>query len=99
MLIGLSNALATMQRLVNKVFHNVLDVFVLIYLDNLLIYSKNEKDHKEHIREVLERLKQYNLKVKAEKCKFHKKEVKFLGYTIRPGEILISKDKVKAIQE
>jgi HD-GYP domain-containing protein (c-di-GMP phosphodiesterase class II) len=59
-----------------------LDVFVIIYLDDILIFSKTEKEHKEYIKKILRRLINKNLRIKTEKTKFHAKEVNFLGFII-----------------
>jgi len=56
MLFGLSNALSAFQLFMNDIFSNVLDIFVVIYLDDILIYSDNMDDHKKHVKEVLKRL-------------------------------------------
>ena len=69
---GLTNAPASMQQLMNDALHEYLDVFIIVYLDDVLIYSTNEKEHVKHVKLVLEKLTVFNLLLKPEKCKFHK---------------------------
>ena len=68
----LTNALASMQRLMNDALHEYLDIFVIVYLDNILVYLTSEEEHIKHVRLVLDKLKEYSLLLKPEKCKFHK---------------------------
>ena len=79
---GLTNALAIFQHLMNDIFHEFLDDFVVCYLDDILIFSKDEKDHENHVQLVLEKLHTARLYAKLEKCVFHQPQVKFLGYII-----------------
>ncbi|PNH26348.1 hypothetical protein BJF96_g10337 [Verticillium dahliae] len=96
---GLTNAPATFQNMINDVLREFLDVFVVVYLDDILIFSKTMEEHKGHVHQVLTRLHQHELLVEPEKAKFHTQEVDFLGYTITPGEIRMEKSKVAAIRE
>jgi len=99
MLFGLTNALAAFQRFMNDVFSNLLDVCIVIYLDNILIYSDNITQHQSHVKEVLKRLRKAGLYVKAKKCKFHSDSVEYLGYVLSPSGLTMSDTKVKTIQE
>ena len=74
----LSNTLHFM----NDVFGNLLDVCILVYLDDLLIYSDSEEEHKHHIQEILWHLWQYHLYAHADKCFFHVSTAKYLGYIL-----------------
>ena len=65
---GLRNAPSTFQRLMHVVFHDLLDECVVVYLDDILIYSKDEASHRRHVKEVFSRLAKHNLHVKASKC-------------------------------
>lgn len=94
---GLCNAPATFQHFMNDAFHDMLDLFVIIYLDDILIFSKNLEDHQQHVTSVLERLRTHNLFAKLEKCIFHASEVEFLGYRINGNGISMDENKVKAI--
>ena len=96
---GLTNAPATCQRMINEQLHEYLDIFVVAYLDDILIYSKNEAEHTEHVRKVLEKLKKANLLLKPEKCDFHKTELGFLGYIIGQNGVRMDPRKVTAVLE
>ena len=74
-----------------------LDIFILIYLDDILIYSRTEKEHKDHVRQVLEALLKENLRINPDKTEFHRKEVEFLGYIIKRKEIKINQKKIQAV--
>ncbi|XP_039015947.1 uncharacterized protein LOC120146474 [Hibiscus syriacus] len=96
---GLTNAPATFCTLMNQVFHDYLDKFVVIYLDDIMIFSTSIEEHLEHLRLVLTRLQENRLFVKKEKCVFAQTQVQFLGHIIERGRIRMDKEKVKAIQE
>jgi predicted RecB family endonuclease len=74
-----------------------LDVFVIIYLDDILIFSKTEKEYKEYIKKILRRLINENLRIKTEKTEFYIKEVNFLDFVIGQKEVKIDKKKVQII--
>jgi len=96
---GLTNALASFQRFMNDLFSDLLDVCIVVYLDDILIYSNDITQHREHVKEVLKRLQKAGLYVKAEKCEFHSDSVEYLGYVLSPFGLTISDAKVKTIQE
>ena len=96
---GLTNAPATFQSMINDVLRPYLDVFVVVYLDDILIFSDNQEQHVQHVTTVLEALSQHDLYVKAEKCDFHVTSTEFLGYNISPSGITMAKDKVQAIKD
>lgn len=73
----------------NDALNEHLDKFVLAYLNNVLIYSRDKKEHVEHVKLVMKKLVEYSLLYKLEKCEFHKEEVKFLRYVIRTHGIKI----------
>ena len=79
---GLTNAPAYFMSMMNKVFMEFLDKFVVVFIDDILVYLKNEEEHKEHLRLVLEKLREHQLYAKLSKCKFWLKEVGFLGHVI-----------------
>jgi hypothetical protein len=77
---GLTNAPAYFMNLMNKVFMEYLDRFVVVFIDDILIYSKSDSDHEEHLRLVLQKLRDNQLYVKYSKCEFWIDEVPFLGH-------------------
>jgi len=81
---GMTNSPATFQYFMNDIFHDMTDIFVIIYLNDILIFSKNLDEHKIHVRKVLERLQEHNLHTKPKKCKFHTTSVEYLGVIIMP---------------
>jgi len=83
----------------NDIFSNLLDVYVMIYLDDILIYSNNMSEYHQHMKEVLKRLCKAGLYTKAEKCEFHSKSVEYLGYILSPSGLTMSDDKIKIIQD
>ena len=96
---GLSNAPAAFQNLMNNIFSDLLDICILVYLDDILIYSNNSVDHEQHVHEVLCRLRNNKLYACADKCFFHKDMVKYLGYILAPSGFTMDNNKVKVIQD
>ena len=96
---GLTNAPAAFQCFMNDIFSDMLDVCVLIYLDDILIYSDNMEQHREHVREVLRRLCNNHLYARADKCDFHTNSVEYLGYMLSLAGLSMANYKVKTIQE
>lgn len=96
---GLTNAPSVFQALVNDVLRDFLNQFVFVFLDDILIFSPTLEMHRYHVRQVLQRLHENQLFVKAEKCDFHKESVSFLGFVISPGAIEMDPNKVKAVSE
>ncbi|TPX54573.1 hypothetical protein PhCBS80983_g05887, partial [Powellomyces hirtus] len=94
---GLCNAPGVFQHLVNDIFRDILDVYVVIYLNNILIFSRNPEDHMKHVREVLRRLREHKLYAKLEKCEFNVKSVEFLGFIISQDGIAMDPKKIDAI--
>ena len=94
---GLTNTPATFSRLMNSIFMEYLDKFVVVYLDDILIYSKNEKEHAEHLRLVLEKLREHRLYAKFSKCEFWLPEVTYLGHVISGKGIPVNPERVKAV--
>jgi hypothetical protein len=87
---GLTNALATFQAYINKALSRLIDYFIVVYLNNILIYSKLGEDHYAYIRIVIERLKKHKLYTKLSKCFFDVEEVEFLGFIV--GSIGVKPD-------
>ncbi len=94
---GLSNSPAVFQTLVNDVLRDVVNWFVFVYLDDILIFSQNERDHIQHVRLVLQRLLENRLFAKLEKCEFHAQSVPFLGFILSPEGIRMDPAKVEAV--
>jgi hypothetical protein len=79
---GLTNAPATFQSYINRAMAGLLDNFVVVYLDDILIYSKKGKDHEDYVRQVLERLRKHKLYAKLSKCEFCVKQVEYLRFIV-----------------
>lgn len=94
---GLTNAPATFMRLMNKVLAEYIHEFVVVYLDDILIYSQNEADHEQHVDLILKRLAEFDLAVKLSKCSFFQSEVEYLGFVVSDQGVSMSEEKVKAI--
>jgi hypothetical protein len=94
---SLTNALAYFMNLMNKVFMEYLDRSVMVFIDDILIYSKNDSDHEEHLRLVLQKLRDNQLYAKFSKCEFWLDEVPFLGHVISNGGISANPVKVREI--
>jgi hypothetical protein len=79
---GLTNAQATLMCLMNLVFEDYLDKFVIVFLDDILIFSKMEEEHDQHSRMVLQVLKKHQLYAKLSKCTFYQRKIHYLGHII-----------------
>ena len=95
---GLTNAPAVFQRFVNSILVDLLDVCVVVYLDDILIYSQDLESHWEHVYEVLRRLRKHNLFAKPEKCEFHVTSTEYLSFCLSHDGLSMSTEKVKDIQ-
>jgi hypothetical protein len=96
---GLTNAPAYFMYLMNSVFMNELDKFVVVFIDDILIYSKSEAEHAKHLRIVLQRLRDHKLYAKFSKCEFWLDSVKFLGHTISKEGISVDPRKVQEVMD
>lgn len=96
---GLTNAPATFQHMMNHTFYDMLDKFVVAYLDDILIFSDTKEEHEEHVKRVLQRLQENKLYAKAEKCEFYKEEVEFLGYLVSKEGIRMDPAKIQSVVE
>ncbi|WVZ97548.1 hypothetical protein U9M48_043074 [Paspalum notatum var. saurae] len=94
---GLTNAPAFFMYMMNSVFMNELDKFVVVFLDDILIYSKDEKEHEEHLRIVLTWLREHKLYAKFSKCAFWLKEVGFLGHILSKKGVAVDPSKVDCV--
>jgi hypothetical protein len=95
----LTNVPAVFMSLMNDVFWKYLDCFVQVFLDDILIYSKNEREHEEHLQVVLSFLRENKLYGKLSKCSFFQKKIHYLGHIISGEGISVDPEKVKAIME
>jgi hypothetical protein len=96
---GLTNAPAYFMYLVNSMFMTELDKFVVVFIDDILIYSKSEEEHATHLRVVLQRLRDHKLYAKFSKCEFWVQSVKFLGHTISHDGISVDPSKVQEVMD
>ena len=94
---GLTNAPVTFQALVQDILCPLLDVSVIVYIDDILIYSQNDADHSYHIQQVLELLRQHKLYGTIAKCEFFKDSVEYLGHIISARGIATDPKKVEII--
>jgi hypothetical protein len=94
---GLTNALAYFMYLMNKVFMEYLDKFVVVFIDDILVYSKNKEEHMDHLHMVLQKLREHQLYVKLSKCEFWLKQVSFLGHIISEGGISVDPSKIQDV--
>ncbi|WVZ89210.1 hypothetical protein U9M48_035639 [Paspalum notatum var. saurae] len=91
---GLTNAPAYFMNLMNKVFMEYLDKFVVVFIDDILIYSKTKEEHEEHLRLVLRRPREHKLYAKLSKCEFWLDQVPFLGHIVSKGGIMVDPSKI-----
>lgn len=96
---GLTNAPATFMTLMNEIFKDCLDLFVVIYLDDILVYSHTEEQHLKDLEQVLARLQEHKLYAKLSKCEFFKNEVDFLGHVVGQDGIKVDPAKVQTIRD
>nr|ABA93015.2 retrotransposon protein, putative, Ty3-gypsy subclass [Oryza sativa Japonica Group] len=94
---GLTNAPAFFMNLMNKVFMEYLDNFVVVFIDDILIYSRTKEEHEEHLRLALEKLREHQLYAKFSKCEFWLSEVKFLGHVISAGGVAVDHSNVESV--
>ncbi|KAA0040689.1 pol protein [Cucumis melo var. makuwa] len=94
---GLTNAPAVFMDLMNRVFREFLDTFVIVFIDDILIYSKTEAEHEEHLRMVLQTLRDNKLYAKFSKCEFWLKQVSFLGHVVSKAGVSVDPVKIEAV--
>ncbi len=99
MLFELINVSITYQEIINDALRQYLNIFVIIYLNDIIIYLITLKKHVQHVSQVLKCLNQRNLCLKSKKCEFHRKEVNFLEFVIKRHEIRMNLKKIRAIKE
>jgi len=96
---GLTITLASFMDLMNRVFHQFLDLFVIVFIDDILIYSKSEEDHANHLRIIIQSLKDHKLYAKFSKCKFWFNVISFLGNIMYSDGIKVDPYKIKAVRK
>jgi hypothetical protein len=96
---GLCNAPSTFQSLMNHVFHPFLRHFVLVFFDDILIYSKTWQSHLSHVDQVLHLLSQHQLFLKHSKCAFGASEVEYLGHIVGKAGVWVDPKKIEAMQD
>ena len=96
---GVTNAPSTFQRMMNSLFKEEMDKFVLVYLDDILVFSATLQEHIEHIKKTLDRLREAKLYARLHKCAFFQQQVEYLGYDVSAAGICPSASKVKAVVE
>src|SRR5438270_7352589 len=94
---GLANAPATFQAYINRALAGLVDITCIVYIDDILIYSKDPKAHRRHVAEVLERLQKHRLYAKLLKCKFSTNTVELLGFVIGFDSVAMKSSHVKTI--
>ena len=96
---GLTNAPTVFQAMINDVLRDFLDRFVYVYIDDILIYSSDLESHQAHVTQVLQRLLDHKLFVKAEKSEFHAGTISFLGFIVAPGKVQMDPAKISAVAD
>ena len=97
MLFDLTNASSIFQHFINDILHEYLNVFCIIYIDDILIYNNNKKNHIKHVNKILQRFKNANIQVDINKSKFHKIEVKYLNFIVEIDDIKMNFKKIKIV--
>ena len=96
---GLTNAPVVFMCLMNNVMHKYIDNFVVVSINNILIYSKSEEEHKEHLKIVLQELQEHQIFAKFSKCDFFKEKIQCLGHVVTKEGISVDPEKIKAIED
>ena len=95
---GLTNAPDAFISFMNEIFKPYLDLFVIVFIDDILIYSKSRKEHEEHLRIVLELLREKRLYAKFSKCEFWLDSVSFLGHVVSKDGVMVDPSKIEAVK-
>jgi hypothetical protein len=97
MLFGLDNVPAVVMDLMDWVFHNYLDCFMVFFIDNILVLSTSHQEHKDHLRAVLKILRKKKLVAKLKKCEFWLENVSFLGHVVSKDRVSVDSNKIEAV--
>ena len=95
----LTNALASFQAYAHKCLHDFLDLFCIVFLDDVLVFSETLEEHVAHVKQVLSRLRDYRLTCNLKKCEFHTSSLSFLGFVISSEGVSMDLDRIVAITE
>ena len=96
---GLTNAPATFQAYINKALRGLVDDFCIVYLDDILIFSKTKEEHDQHLQQIYKRLRNTELYTNPSKCQFYQKEIEFLGFIIGTQGIRMDPKRIETIKE
>ena len=96
---GLTNAPATFQAYINQALRGLVDDFCIVYLDDILVFSRTKEEHAKHLQSVCDRLRATELYAKPSKCQFFQQEVEFLGFVVGTQGIRMDPKRVQAIKE
>ena len=96
---GVTNALAQLMNIMNDVLAKYLDDFVVVFLDDILVFSHTVKEHAKHLAMVLDKLQQHHLFAKASKCQIATTNIEFLGQQVTPGGMSPTAEKMRALRE
>ena len=96
---GVTNAPAVFMDYMNRIFHDYLDQFVVVFIDDILVYSRDREEHGKHLRIVLQILRDRKLFAKLSKCEFWLEKVQFLGHVISKDGVVVDPAKVEAVME
>jgi len=100
MFFGMTNSLATFQTMMNDIFQNlIVEDIVVVYLDDILIFTKTEEEHTQAVRWVLQVLKENKLFLRPEKCEFYKQRIEYLSLVISENEVSMDPVKVAGVRE
>jgi hypothetical protein len=96
---GLTNAPATFQAYINKALQGLVDDFCIVYLDDILVFSKTKEEHDQHLQQICQRLREAELYAKPSKCQFYQQEIEFLGFIISTQGIHMDPERIRTIRE
>ena len=96
---GLTNEPTKFMCMMNNIFSKYLDKFVLVFVDDILVYSKNKEEHEEHLRIVLRVLREHQLYAKFSKCEFYQPQIQYLGHIISKAGIAVDQENIRAIKD
>ena len=96
---GLTNASATFQAYISKALQGLVDSFCIVYLDDILVFSKTKEEHDQHLQQICQRLRDAELYAKPSKCQFYQQELEFLGFMIGVQGVRMDPSRIETIKE